>query len=81
MINPQLHILPRWNTASFGDSANTLPMELNALGEHMQQCSRRPGPLFVLWCRAEALHQGLLARFVTSLTLLAAVAGAAALVL
>lgn len=72
---------PRWNTACLSDPAHTLPMELNALGEHMQQCRRRPGPLFALWCRVEAVHQGLLARFVTSLTLVAAVVGAAAMVL
>ena len=52
-------------------------MELHALGEHMQQCSRQRGALFVLQCRAQAMHRGLLARFVTSLTLLAALAGAA----
>ena len=66
-----------WSTASFGTPAHTSPMELHALGEHMQQCSRQRGALFVLQCRAQAMHRGLLARFVTSLTLLAALAGAA----
>lgn len=80
-MNPQTQTHTRWHTASFGDSASTLPMELNALGEHMQQCSRRPGSLFALLCRVESVHQGLLARFVTSLTLVAAVVGAAAMVL
>jgi hypothetical protein len=80
-MNPQSTPLPLWNTASFGDAADTLPTDLDALGKHMQQCQRRPGPLYVLWCRAEALHDGLLARFVTSLTLVAAVAGAAATLL
>lgn len=72
--------LPAWSTAAFGNAAHTSPMELDALGEHMQQCSHGRSRLFALQCRADALHRGLLARFVTSLVLVALLAGAAAMV-
>lgn len=74
------HPLPSWSTASFGNAAATLPMELTALGQHMQQCSRPGGTWLALSGRVSALHRGLLARFVTSLALLAVLVGAAAMV-
>ena len=75
------HPLPSWSTASFGHAAATSPMDLNALGQHMQQCSRPNGAWLALGGRVSALHRGLLARFVTSLALLAVLVGAAAMVL
>ncbi len=74
------HPQAAWSTASLGDSAHTSPMELDALGQHMQQCSRPRSRLFSLQCGADFLHQGLLSRFVTSLTLLAALVATVVLV-
>jgi hypothetical protein len=70
-----------WATASFGHDADTLPVELSALGEHLGQCQGQRGPLFSLHCLAEATHGLLASRFVTTLVgvaLLFAVASLAA---
>ena len=74
------HPLPSWSTASFGNAAAASTMDLSALGQHMQQCSRPGGAWLALSSRVSALHSGLLARFVTSLALLAVLVGAAAMV-
>ena len=69
-----------WATASFGHDADTLPVELSALGEHLGQCQGQRGRLFSLQCLAEATHGLLVSRFVTTLvgvTLLFAVASLA----
>ena len=77
-----LHIQPQnfWRTSSFGDAAATSPMEISDLGQHMQQCSRPHSRLFLLRCGIDDLHERLLARFVTSLTVLIALFGAALVV-
>lgn len=72
--------LPSWSTASFDNAVDTSPMDLSALGQHMQQCSRPGGTWQALSGGAGVLHRGLLARFVTSLALLALLVGAAAMV-
>jgi hypothetical protein len=77
------HMSPRtfWSTASFGDVADTLPGDLTELGQHVQQCSQPRSPWFLLRSGIDTLHQGLLARFVTSLALLVALVGATVLVI
>ena len=42
-------------------------MELSALGDHLAKCSHAPGRLFSWQCAAEAAHQALASRFVTTL--------------
>jgi hypothetical protein len=71
---------PRWSTASFGDAADTSPMELSVLGEHMAKCSHPPGRLFSWQCTAEAIHGAVSSRFVTTLTLATIVVAAASLI-
>ena len=66
------HDTPRWSTASFGDSADTSPVELSALGEHLNLCQGSRGRLFALKCRAEAMHGFVAPRLVTTLAVLAA---------
>lgn len=77
---PHLHA---WTTSSFGDAADTSPMELSALGEHLSQCQSLSGRLFDLRCRAASLHSFVAARFVTTVVVLLAtgLTGAALLVL
>jgi hypothetical protein len=77
-----LHMPPRtfWSTASFGDTADTSPMELDELGQHMQQCSQPHSRFFSLRQSVHTVHQGLLARFVTSLALMVALVGTTVLV-
>lgn len=39
-------ITPLWRTASFGDAPDTSPMELSALGEHLDLCIGSKGRTF-----------------------------------
>lgn len=61
----------RWDTSSTDDSADSLPMELFALGEHLDQCLMLRGRLFVLRCHAESLHSFLLTHLVSTVVLAA----------
>ena len=70
-----------WSTASFGDTADTSPMELSALGEHLDLCKGSRGRLFALQCAAETLNGFVAARFVTTLVMVALLIGVASLVL
>lgn len=79
-MNTNAIITPRWSTASFGDNADTLPMELSALGEHLDLCKGSRGRLFGLHCVAQTMHGFLAARFVTTLVLAALLIGIASLV-
>jgi hypothetical protein len=47
---------PLWSTASFGEAADTSPMELSDLGEHLQHCSARSGRWARLRCAAESMN-------------------------
>lgn len=71
-----------WTTSSFGDAADTSPMELSALGDHLSHCKSQTGHLFALRCRAASLHSFVAARFVTTIVLVlaAGLTGAALLV-
>ena len=70
-----------WNTASWGGSADTSPMELSALGEHLDLCRAPHGRLFAMRCRAESVGRFAAARFVTTTAvLLLVLAGAGWLV-
>ena len=60
---------PPWSTASFGDAADTSPMELSVLGDHLDSCRRSHGRWFALQCAAEHLNGFVASRFVTTLTL------------
>ncbi len=77
-----LHLQPLtpWRTASLGGAANTSPMELQQLGHPVQQCSHPRNRLFLLRSGVGAVHQGLLARFVTTLTVSVALLGMAVIV-
>jgi hypothetical protein len=59
-----------WNTASWGGSTDTSPMELSVLGEHLRACRAPHRRLFALRCGAERLRRYAAARFVTTLVVL-----------
>jgi len=61
---------PAWATASIGDTPDTSPMELSALGEHLTICRGHTGRLFTLQCLAETANGFVSSRFVTSLVVL-----------
>ncbi len=71
-----------WTTSSFGAAADTSPMELSALGDHLSHCKAQSGRLFALRCQAASLHNFVAARFVTTVVALlaAGLMGAALLV-
>lgn len=72
-IDPHARLTPRWSTASFGDEADTSPMELATLGEHLSLCQGPKGRIDGLQSAVRAL-QGLVAsRFVTTLLLLSVI--------
>lgn len=62
---------PAWTTASFGDTAETSPMELSALGDHLSHCRSSRGRLFNLRCHAASAHRFVAARFVTTVVVVA----------
>jgi hypothetical protein len=73
--------VPSWSTASFGDTADTSPMELSALGEHLDTCKESRGRLFALHCIADAMHGFVAARLVTTLMAVALLIGVTTLLL
>ncbi|MFI4930788.1 MAG: hypothetical protein ACHP83_11150 [Burkholderiales bacterium] len=66
---------PPWSTASFGDAADTSPMELSVLGDHLDSCKRSLGRWFTLQCAAERMNRFVASRFVTTLTVVALLVG------
>ncbi|MEO8930404.1 MAG: hypothetical protein ABI326_13055 [Caldimonas sp.] len=73
--------LRRWATASFADSADTSPMELSALGEHVDHCNGSRGRMFALRCAADSLIAFIGPRFVTTAVIVAFVLGVVSLVI
>ena len=69
-----------WATASFADTADTTPMELSALGAHVDRCNGSRGRMFRLQCAADAMIAFVAPRFVTTAFIVALVFGAASLV-
>ncbi len=65
-----------WTTSSFGGTADTSPMELSALGEHLNHCKGLQGKLFALQCFAERMNGFVSARFVTTLVVVTLLIGA-----
>lgn len=72
---------PSWSTSTFSNSADTSPMELSALGEHLGHCKGAHGRLFTLHCVAETLNGFLSSRLVTTLVVAALLIGVASLAL
>lgn len=72
---------PRWTTASIADATDTAPMELRELGAHVSRCNGSRGRWFALRCAADAVHDFVAPRFVTTLCIAGAAIGLAALVL
>ena len=80
-MNTTVIFTPFWSTASFGDTAVTSPMELSALGDHLDLCRGSRGPLFVLSCIGQTLHGFVAARFVTTLVVVVLLMGVGSMVM
>ncbi len=70
-----------WATASFADAADTTPLELSALGEHIDHCNGSRSRMFALQCAADSLLAFIAPRFVTTTVLVVFAFGVASLVL
>lgn len=73
--------LPRWTTASIADASDSAPMELRELGEHVSRCNGCRGRWFALRCAADAVHDFIAPRFVTTVFFAGALMGLTALAL
>lgn len=80
-MNANTILKSRWSTASFGDTADTSPMELSALGAHLELCQKSHGRLFLLQCAAQTMHGFVVGRFVTTVVAVALLIGVLSLVL
>lgn len=79
-MNTNSVFLPRWSTASFGNIADTSPMEMSALGEHLNQCKGLHESIFALQCAVQSIESFVAARFVTSVVGVALLIGVGVLV-
>lgn len=69
-MNIQPNPTPLWTTAAYGGEANTSPMELAALEDHLAQCQGGNSRWSDLRFAAESMNGFVSARFVTTLVLL-----------
>jgi hypothetical protein len=58
-----------WSTASDGRSTDTLPGDMSALGEHLDNCQSTHRHLLTLHCAAQTMRGFMAARFVTTVVL------------
>lgn len=70
-----------WSTASFGGSADTSPIELSSLGDHLGVCKGPSGHFFALRCASEAMRGFMLSRLVTTGVAIALLIGIATIAL
>ncbi len=59
---PSVH----WSTSSFSQTTDTSPIELRELGAHLARCKGCRGRWFAFQCVADALHEFVVRRFVTT---------------
>ena len=74
-------VAPGWSTASFSGAALPSHLELSALGEHLNLCRGSLGRLFPLQCVVESMRGFMAARLITTLAVLALLAGIGSLML
>ena len=66
-MNTRFTATPSWTTSSFSDTVDTSPLDLSALGAHLELCNGSRGRLFGLRCAAESMNGFVTARLVTKL--------------
>jgi len=65
-MNAQVLSSSCWSTSSFSHSTDTSPIELRELGAHLARCRGCRGRWFAIQCMADALHEFVVRRFVTT---------------
>ena len=68
-MNTPLAATPIWSTSSLGEPVDTSPMELSALGKHLDLCAGSRGRWFDVQCLAEAMNGFVAPRLVTTLVI------------
>ena len=71
---------PVWATSTIDGAADTSPMDLSALGAHVDRCNGLRGRLFGLRCAADSLSGFIAPRIVTTLVVLGIVIGVGSLI-
>lgn len=69
-----------WATSSIDGAAETTPMDLSALGAHVDRCNGARERMFALRCAADALFGFLAPRFVTTLVVVVVAFGVGSLI-
>ncbi len=64
-----------WTTASAGTVPDTSPGELTALGDHAFACEKQRGRLFTVQCVFDTLEALMVARFWTTILMVALLIG------
>jgi len=72
--------VPFWATSAIDGAADTSPMELSALGAHVDRCNGLRGRMFGLRCVADSVQGFIAPRLVTTLILIGFVFGVASLI-
>jgi hypothetical protein len=65
MSSSQANTRPHWSTSSIGDCADTPPVELAALHDHLGECKASRGRLFALQQAADSFNAFMMGRPVT----------------
>lgn len=78
-MHTELHAAPYWATSADGEAADTSPMELMLLGDHLVRCRDAGGHLPGLRNAAEQMHGFAAPRLITTLVAATAVMAGAAL--
>ncbi len=71
---------PRWSTSSIGEAADTTPMELSVLGEHLTLCNGASAHLLAVRCGAQKMQGFVRAHLVSALVVVLTLIGIAWLV-
>jgi len=80
-MNAQVLPTTRWSTSSFSHTTDTSPIEVRELGAHLARCKGCRGRWFAFQCAADALHDFVAGRFVTTVVVATALMGLGALAL
>lgn len=64
----------RWSTSSFGSAADTTPVELSALGDHLTLCNGDGARRVAMRCGAHSLRGFVMARLVSAAVVVGTVA-------
>ena len=80
-MDPNFTSTPGWSTSSFGGSPNTSPMELSALGKHLDQCNGTRGQMFLVRGIVQVINRWAAPRPVTTSVMIALLIGVGSLLL